>query len=165
MGTSFEKVYDRSASLWKDYRLDKLYINDKDSFNEVLRGFLENSIDTFHGCFNDLSYTAQEEQELNKDGILTQKTKYYFNVDLTSKEIYILALGISISLYEQNFNDVTQYELHLKNREFSMFSEAQNHKQRGEVLDKMREDLAWEIQQYQVVDNFDNLPFFGGGDK
>ena len=156
MGTSFESVLDRSLTLFKDYRLDNLFSTNTDVFYEFLRGFLLNSVDMFDGCLSDLSYTSVEEEI---DGEI--KTVYYFNETLSSKEIYILCLGLAIAWYNNDMMDVTQMRLHLNTRDFKTYSEQANLKQRSEVLNKMREDLSKNITEYQL-NNLSKIPFFGG---
>jgi hypothetical protein len=158
MGTPFSTIYDRFIAMVKDYRLDALYVKDKDSFYEFLKGFLLNSIDMFDGALQDLTYISQTETNNNVESIV-----YYFNNILTSKEIYILCLGVMIAWYQNDLNDVTQFRLHLNVKDFKTYSEQANLKQRSEVLDKMREDLSKHIIEYQLK-NLTSLPFFDGGD-
>lgn len=158
MGTPFSIIYDRSLSLLKDYRLDALYAKDKDSFYDFLKGFLLNSTDMFDGSLQDLTYTSQIETDTDGNNV----TVYYFDNTLTSKEIYILCLGVMIAWYQNDVNDVTQFRLHLNVRDYKTYSEQANIKQRSEVLDKMREELSRNITEYQLK-NIANLPYFNGG--
>lgn len=162
MGTSFLKVYDRAMTQFKDYRLDNLYQLDKESFYTLLRGFLLDSIDDFDGCLNDLSYISVDEETEDEQGQVVTTTEYYFNNDLSSKEIKILCLGLAIAWYNNDLSDATQFRLHLNVREYKAHSEAQNIKQRSDILDKMREELDRNITEYQIA-NISNLPFFGEG--
>lgn len=154
MGTSFESVLDRSLTLFKDYRLDNLFSTNPDAFYEFLRGFLLNSVDMFDGCLNDLSYTSVEEEI---DGEI--KTVYYFDETLSSKEIYILCLGVMIAWMTNNVNDITQMNLHLSSKDFHSFSEANSLQRKQEVLDKMIENLSKSIVEYQLA-NLNKIPFF-----
>lgn len=158
MGTSFVSVYDRFVTLITDYKLNNLYIKNKNSFNEFLRGFLLNSIDMFDGCLTDLGYNSLIEKDENNNDV----TNYYFNVTLTSKEVYILCLGLMVSWYQNDINDVTQFRLHLNTKDFKTYSENMNMKQRSEILDKMKEDLSNNIISYQLS-NLSTIPFFNGG--
>ena len=160
MGTSFKKVYDRAMTQFKDYRLDNLYKLDKESFYGLLKGFLEDSIDDFDGCLTDLSYEGVENVVNNDDGTTTTTIEYYFNNDLSRKEIKILCLGLAIAWYNNDLMDVTQFRLHLNTRDYKTYSENANVKQRGETLDKMREELDRNIIEYQIA-NLNKLPFFG----
>ena len=158
MGTSFFNVYERFMPMIKDYRLDNLYTKDKNSFYEFLRGFLLNSIDMFDGCLTNLDYNGIVEKDENGKDV----TNYYFNSTLSSKEIYILCLGLMITWYQNDINDVTQFRLHLNTKDFKTYSENMNMKQRSEILDKMKEDLSNNIISYQLS-NLSTIPFFNGG--
>lgn len=158
MGTPFVSVYDRFTTLITDYKLDNLYLKDKNSFNEFLRGFLLNSIDMFDGCLTNLDYSSLVEKDANNNDV----TNYYFNASLKSKEVYILCLGLMIAWYQKDINDVTQFRLHLNTKNFKTYSENANLKQKSELLDKMKEDLSNNINNYQLS-NLAKIPFFNGG--
>ena len=150
--TTFNNVIDRAMFLQQDYRLDKLYVNDNKSFTMFITQFLLNSIDTFDGVLDSLSYHSE---------VIDNNTIYVFDRDLTSKEIYILALGISIEWMSNNLLDITQMNLHLSTRDFKAFSEANNLQRKSEVLNTMRENYYKNITDYQLS-NISSLPFFGG---
>lgn len=166
--TSFEKVIDRATLLFKDYRLDKLYDKNVDAFMTYMRGQLLNSIDDFStSCLSDLSYHIELEED--KDNIVydedgneqyAQKEVYYFDQDLASKEIKILALGILINWSVQNINDITEMNLHTQGRNFKAYSEANNMTRKQEILDKLREQQSRDIEEYQLG-QLSKLPFFG----
>lgn len=150
--TTFNNVIDRAMFLQQDYRLDKLYVNDNKSFTMFITQFLLNSIDTFDGVLDSLSYHNE---------VIDNNTIYVFDRELTSKEIYILALGISIEWMSNNLLDITQMNLHLSTRDFKAFSEANNLQRKSEVLNTMRENYYKNITDYQL-NNISSLPFFGG---
>lgn len=150
--TTFNNVIDRAMFLQQDYRLDKLYVNDNKSFTMFITQFLLNSIDTFDGVLDSLSYHSE---------VIDDNTIYVFDRELTSKEIYILALGISIEWMSNNLLDITQMNLHLSTRDFKAFSEANNLQRKSEVLNAMRENYYKNITDYQL-NNISSLPFFGG---
>lgn len=150
--TTFNNVIDRAMFLQQDYRLDKLYVNDNKSFTMFITQFLLNSIDTFDGVLDSLSYHSE---------VIDDNTIYVFDRELTSKEIYILALGISIEWMSNNLLDITQMNLHLSTRDFKAFSEANNLQRKSEVLNTMRENYYKNITDYQL-NNISSLPFFGG---
>ena len=150
--TNFKVVYDRAMGRLRDYRLDNLFIKDEDAFYGFMRQKLYESIDTFNGCLSDLTYHSET---------VGAVTEWYFDSTLTTKETSILAYGLIIAWMEQNMLDITQMNLHLSTKDFKNFSESQNLKQKSETLDKMREDMAREITEYQLK-NLSNLTFFGG---
>ena len=80
----------------------------------------------------------------------------YFNADLTSKEQSILAMIIVYEWFLRETQDVRQFNNHLQTRDFKVFSEANNLKQKSDYSDKLREKYLYEIQQYQLnkLDDF-----------
>ena len=101
------------------------------------------------------------EEVIEKDNQLVRVTNYVFDNELSSKEIYILSLGVALGWYKKQLDDVTQFRLHLSNKDFKSYSEQQNLQRRLERLGAMEEDLSEEIQKYQLA-NLDKLPYFGG---
>ncbi len=159
MGTTFEAVYDRAVTLWTDYRLDNLYVNNQEAFKKLLKGFLLNSIDDFTECLTDLSWNSEDIITEHDDGTKTTTTVYSFDNDLTSKEIRILALGMCIAWYEKDMHDVTQFRLHLSTKDFRSFSEQANLKARSEILDRMREEHDRCINEYLTA-NLKTFSYF-----
>lgn len=158
---TFKNILDRAyTTLFTDYKLDKLVQVDEQAFYDFLGGFLVNSTDIFDSCLTDLSY-HEETRVIEKDNKFVTVTDYVFDNELTSKEIYILSLGVALGWYKKQLDDVTQYKLHLSNKDFKSYSEQQNLQRRLERLGAMEEDLSEEIQKYQIQ-NLDKLPYFGG---
>ena len=158
---TFKDVLDRVyTTLFTDYKLDNLIQVDEQAFYDFLGGFLINSIDMFDGVLNNLSYHEIEET-IEKDGTLVTVTNYVFDNELTSKEIYILSLGVALGWYKKQLDDVTQFKLHISNKDFKSYSEQQNLQRRLERLGAMEEDFSEEVQKYQIT-NLDKLPYFGG---
>lgn len=158
MRVTFKDVLDRCyTTLFTDYKLDNLIKIDEQAFYTFLSGFLVNSIDMFNGCLTDLSY--HEETVVDEEG--NDVVIYVFDNELTSKEVYILCLGVSLGWYKKAMDDVTQFKLHLSTKNFKSYSEQQNLQRRLERLGAMEEEFSEAITQYQL-NNLDKLPFFGG---
>ena len=158
MNTTFKDILDRVyVTLFKDYKLDNLKKIDEQAFYTFLGGFLVNSIDMFDGCLGNLEYT-EKDIEIGEDIIV--KT-YEFTRELSSKEQYILSLGVAIGWYKMHLDDVTQYELHLSSKNFKTYSEQANLAKRLERINVKEENLSKEITNYQL-NNLSSLPFFGG---
>lgn len=158
MRVTFKDVLDRCyITLFTDYKLDNLIKIDETAFYTFLGGFLINSIDMFNGCLTDLSY--HEETVVDEEG--NDVVIYVFDNELTSKEVYILCLGVSLGWYKKAMDDVTQFKLHLSTKNFKSYSEQQNLQRRLERLGAMEEEFSEAITQYQL-NNLDKLPFFGG---
>ena len=158
---TFKNILDRAyTTLFTDYKLDNLVQVDEQAFYNFLGGFLVNSIDMFDGVLNDLSYHA-ESRVIEKDNKFITVTDYVFDNELTSKEVYILSLGVALGWYKKQLDDVTQFKLHLSNKDFKSYSEQQNLQRRLERLGAMEEDFSEEVQKYQLA-NLNKLPYFGG---
>jgi hypothetical protein len=159
---TFKDILDRAyTTLFTDYKLDKLVEIDEQAFYTYLGGFLANATDYFDGCLSDLSYHPITET-IEKDNQLVEVKNYVFDNDLSSKEQYILSLGVALGWYKKQLDDVTQFKLHLSNKDFKSYSEQQNLQRRLERLGAMEEELSEEIIKYQL-NNIDKLPYFGGG--
>ena len=158
---TFKNILDRVyTTLFTDYKLDKLVEIDEQAFYDYLGGFLVNAVDYFDSALTDLSYHPVKEV-IEKDNKLVEVTNYVFDNELTSKEIYILSLGVALGWYKKQLDDVTQFRLHLSNKDFKSYSEQQNLQRRLERLGAMEEDLSEEITKYQLA-NLSKLPYFGG---
>lgn len=159
---TFKNILDRVyTTLVTDYRLDNLKKMDEKVFYTFLSGFLINSIDMFNGCLTNLNYREEEFISVDSIGQKTTRKEYIFEENLSSKEVYILSLGVAIGWYKKCMDDVTQFELHLSSKDFKTFSEQANIQRRMERLILMEEDLDEKIGKYQL-DKLDSLPFFGG---
>ena len=155
--TSFESIIDRSMSLIKDYRLDNLYKNDKESFIIFMSSLLLNSIDDFStSCLTDLSYHTETETNENLEDV----NRYYFDNDLSNKEISILSKGLAINWMSRNVLDVEQMNLKLNTKNFRSYSEANNLQRKQETLDRLKEEYSRNIEEYQLS-NLSKLHFFG----
>ena len=158
MRVTFKDVLNRAyTTLFTDYKLDNLSKMDEQAFYTFLGGFLVNATDLFSGTLTDLSYHS----EVIKDENGNDNIEYVFDADLSSKEVYILCLGVALGWYKKALDDVTQFKLHLSSKSFKAYSEQANISKRLERLGAMEEELSEAITAYQL-NNFDKLPFFGG---
>lgn len=154
--TPFTNIYDKALVVIQDYKLDNLANKDYASFLIFMKGMLESSIDLFNGTLKDLSWTERVDTEELQDGSVIEVDDSYFNADLTSKEQSILAMILVYNWFLRETQDVRQYNLHLKTRDYQLYSESNNLKQKSDYLDKLREKYLYEIQQYQL-NNLDDF--------
>ena len=155
MVVTFRNVIDRANMMFDDYRLNKFVSTDVNAYYSYMYGFVLNSIDMFSGCLVDLSYTEITVTEVDLETYID----YQFTNELTSKIVYILALGTTISWMEKNNKDVEQINLHMSGREFKLYSEANNLKQKQDALYRMMEDYDNKITEYQLA-NLSSMTFF-----
>ena len=154
--TAFTDIYDRALVVMQDYKLDNLANTNYDAFLIFMKGLLTNGIPFFNCCLNSLDYEDVEEQEINQNGEEVTVTNTYFIADLTRKEISILAMCLVYEWFKRDVNDAAQFRQKLSTRDFKTESSYQSLQKRSEYLDKMKEQIVQEIQNYQV-DHMDEL--------
>lgn len=160
--TTFKKIIDRAyGTSMSDYRLDMLIKKDPQTFYEWMAGFVENSIDMFDGCLTDLSYHI-DEKTIEKDGELVTVKEYIFDKDLSSKQQYILMLGVVLGWYRKDLDDVITFKAKLSSKDFKELANAAHLNTRQERLAAMEETLSEAITSYQLS-NLNSLPYFNGG--
>lgn len=152
MGTSFKEIVDLAYStLFINYKLDNLFQKDEDVFYDFLYGMLQNSLTMFNGALKDLSFHSNG-------------TYYIFDRELSYKEKYILALGISIGIYKRELDDIVVYRGKLSTKEFRDISNSSMLKARQERLSAMQEEFDQEITALQLnMMGIDGMEFFYGG--
>lgn len=97
---------------------------------------------------NAIAQFVECRQSLNYDAELRQ-----FDSDLTILEIYILSRYWVIAWWERETNNAAQIALKLKtSSSFTFNSEAQNFKEKQNVIDKLREEVDRAIQDYILLD-------------
>ena len=154
--TAFTDIYDSALIVIQDYKLDNLANTNYDAFLIFMKGLLKNGIPFFNCCLNSLDYEDVEEQEINQDGEEVTVVNTYFTADLTRKEQSILAMCIVYEWFKRDVNDARQFRQKLSTRDFKTEASYQSLQKRSEYLDKMKEQICQEIQNYQV-DNMDSL--------
>ena len=160
--TAFTDIYDSALVVIKDWTLDNLANTNYNAFLIFMKGLLKNGIPFFNCCLNSLEYEDIEEQELNDEGDEVTVINTYFTADLTPKEKSILAMCIVYEWFKRDVNDARQFRQKLNTRDFKIESSYQSLQKRSEHLDKMKEQICQEIQNYQV-DNMDALYAQYGG--
>lgn len=140
--TSFDTVIDSALAIIDDYKLRKLYNQDVDLFKARIDSLLIQSLPQFWQCRQSLDYNAENRE---------------FNSSLTPQETYILACFWVIAWWEHETNNAAQIalKLGLKNQ-YSYNSESQNFKEKGNIIDKLREEVDRAITNYllQSLDDY-----------
>ena len=160
--TAFTDIYDSALIVIQDYKLDNLANTNYDAFLIFMKGLLKNGIPFFNCCLNSLDYEDVEEQEINQDGEEVTVVNTYFTADLTRKEQSILAMCIVYEWFKRDVNDARQFRQKLSTRDFKTEASYQSLQKRSEHLDKMKEQIVQEIQNYQV-EHMDELYAQYGG--
>jgi len=133
MGTTFSEIYDRFMMLCQDYRLITLFQTSKEDFETYLFAWLENAIFDFSACNQGLSFDT-----------LTNT----FDETLTLDNILILANLMIKFWMMKNVLDITQMNLHVVDRDFKVFSEAQNLKEKQAALNMQTERCSQMLIDY-----------------
>jgi len=138
MATSFDDVIDMALVTISDYRLNKLYNQDEDSFKEYCDGFLLRAVPYFSDCRQSLDYDSDDRT---------------FTADLTKEEQSLLADLWCIEWYTKDNHTAALYRLHLQNSgSFKNHSESQNLKENSVEADKMREQFSRDLNRYLLKD-------------
>lgn len=140
--TDFTEVYDRFLKTVKDYNLNKLYDESAPSYKEfylALEGFIIRAITASKPVNEDLSFTLIEATPEDS----------FFNNTLEEEVIKVVNKNMVAAWFEEQRNDTSQFELHLQNADFKLHSEANNLKEKNVTLDKMREDIDYDIKSYK----------------
>lgn len=141
--TSFDKPIDAFLIRVQDYRLDNLRNNNINAFIKFLNGLVISSLDLFDSDIN-LDYTDMGDEKEETD-----LSSYYFNNDLPSKVISIIAHIMEYRWVEREINDIRAMNEKLKTRDFTVVNTPQIMQQKQELLDRTREKYLYEIQQYE----------------
>jgi predicted ATP-dependent endonuclease of OLD family len=154
--TAFTDIYDDALMVMQDYTLDNLANTNYNAFLTFMKGLLETGIPFFNCCLNSLEYQDVEEEEEDEYGDTVTVTNTYFTSNLTTKEKSILAMCIVYQWFKRDVNDSRQFRQKLNTRDFKTESSYQSLQKRSEHLDKLKEQICQEIQNYQI-ENMDAL--------
>ena len=140
--TSFDTIETRALAVIEDYKLKKLFDSSIDGFEKYCDGLLMVAIPQFYECLKSLRY-----DEVSRT----------FSEDLDEQEVSILANFFVITWWQRENNNAAQIALKLKtSQSFQFNSEAQNFKEKQNVIDKLREENARQINAYLAA-NLDSI--------
>ena len=155
--TSFETVYEQMMVSIEDYQLNNLYNKNYGAFVALMVDYIKSGIPEFTECLQSLTYSTQT--VVNADG--QSETLYYFDQDLTPKEISILSKTVLLRWWERHLQTVTSFENKVTLKDLRAMEIANGLKQKSVYKDKLKEEISYDIMQYQMG-NLSSLPFFGG---
>nr|DAL35952.1 MAG TPA_asm: hypothetical protein [Bacteriophage sp.] len=136
--TSFDKIEERALAIVDDYKLRKLLDQSKTDFMAKLDGWLIQCLPNFWQCRQSLEYDADERA---------------FTADLTDMEIYILSCYWVIAWWQNETNNAAQIALKLGLKaQYTFNSESQNFKEKGNIIDKLREEVDRATTKYLLQD-------------
>jgi len=132
-GTPFSDIYDLFLMTITDYRLTSLFEESIVDFETFLEAWLRFSISDFTICDQSLVYT--------------ESTKL-FTATLTDKNQIVLAKLMMMYWLKKEVADVTQFRLHVTDRDFKVPSEAQNLKEKQAYLITIKEECSQMLNDY-----------------
>jgi len=148
MGSSFSQVFDLFMIQIKDWRLQNLYESSVLDFEKYLSGFLVLSVPQFETvCNQSLAY---------------DETTSSFTETLAKDNLVILAQLMVEKWLEKEVQDVNQMNLHLQDRDFKVYSESQNLREKSTHLDKTKEYNSQAMTSYSYNKSTDWAKWFSG---
>lgn len=138
MGTTLNEIYDFFMMTITDYRLEDLFNTSQPDFENYLQAWLDFSIVDFSICDQDLNY---------------DDTTKEFPAVLSRDNKIVLATLMMKYWLQKAVNDVTQFNLHITDRDFKMASEAQNLREKKDHLNVVKEQCSQLLQDYAYKRN------------
>lgn len=144
MATSFTEIYDQFSMFVKDYNLIALYNASVSDYEIYLSGWLIPAITDFRNCNQSLAYTSST-----------------FTETLSTDNIKILALLMKKYWLKKEINDITQMNLHVQDRDFKTFAEANNMLEKRKTYQGDLEELSQQLTEYTLA-NTDWSSWYAG---
>lgn len=132
--TTLSEIYDIFMVAISDYRLIDLFNSSQEDFENYLQPWLESAITDFENICD---------QNLNFDNGTKE-----FPVILTRVNKILLSKLMVKYWLQKEVNDVTQFNLHVTDRDFKVASEAQNLREKASYLNIVKEDCSQLLQDY-----------------
>jgi hypothetical protein len=137
MATEFSQIYDSFMQRVSDYKLVILYNASVSDFEQYLESFILDSIEEFSPiCDQSLANSSSS-----------------FTATLTQKNIRILSMLMTRYWLQKEVNDVRQMSLHLQDKDFRTFSEANHLREKQAKYNGLREELSQELVNYKLNDS------------
>jgi len=138
-GTSLSEIYDLMLMKVTDYRLLDLFDTSQTDFENYLQAWLKFAIVDFSNTCN---------QDLTFDN-----TTKEFLVTLNLDNQVILATLMMKHWLSKDVNDVTQFRLHVGDRDFKTPSEAQNLREKSTYYNIVKEECSQMLIDYAYGKN------------
>ncbi len=140
MATPYSEVFDLFLTSIQDYRINRLYEKSVEDMENYLMSFLIKAIVNFRKCKTDL----EDRDDTNK----------VFNQTLSTDEKVILSNLMIVEWLTKEVNDILSLKNFLQDTDFKTYSQANNLKEKRELLTTMKEMVDKQIVQYSY-NNFD----------
>lgn len=136
--THASEVFDIFMSQITDYRLIELFNSSVTDFENYLQSWLIMAINEFTVCNQDLSFDT---------------TTKLFTLTLSNQNKFVLATLMMKWWLNKAVNDITQLNLHVTDRDFKTFSEAQNLREKVSNLNVIKEQCSQLLMDYAYGKN------------
>lgn len=140
MSTPYSDIFNLFLASIQDYRINKLYNQSVEQMENYLMPFLIKAITNFRKCKTDL----EDRDDTNK----------VFNQTLSTDEKVILSNLMIVEWLTKEVNDILSLRNFLQDTDFKTYSQANNLKEKRELLTTMKEMVDKQIVQYSY-NNFD----------
>ncbi|MBQ0114133.1 MAG: hypothetical protein KBT03_13470 [Bacteroidales bacterium] len=156
MGTTFMEIYtDWMLPVINDYKLDNLYIANRDVLFKFLQGFLKNGLTDFD-CLKPLTY--QEIDIFDEETGFTEK-QFVFDYELDDDEKKIIA-EIAVSKYfKRLIQDVKARMPYMSQREFKKEATAPVMKENDSWYNNLVSEYMEDIANYNMK-HIEELPYW-----
>lgn len=135
MATPYSEIFSLFLDSINDYKIDRLYLSAVENSADVyMTPFLIKAIPNFDNCQQDL-----------EDRDDTTRT---FNITLTTNEKVILSNLMVVEWLTKEVNDIRQMSLHLVDKGFTTYAEANNLREKKELLNSTRETVEKQMIRY-----------------
>lgn len=139
MATEFSEIYDNFMMKQTDYKLIALFNASQTDFETYLSSFLLDAIVEFSTiCDQSLAYSDSA-----------------FTETLTQKNIRLLALLMTRYWLKKENDDLRQMQLHVQDKDFRVFSEANHMREKQAKYNTLLEELSQEMTNYQLNNTVD----------
>jgi len=140
MATPYSEVFDLFLTSIQDYRINRLYEKSVEDMENYLMSFLIKAIVNFRKCKTDLEDRDDENR--------------IFNQTLSTDEKVILSNLMIVEWLTKEVNDILSLRNFLQDTDFKTYSQANNLKEKRELLTTMKDMVDKQITQYSY-NNFD----------
>jgi len=139
MATTYAEIYDLFLIQIKDWKLVQLYATSPTDFATYLKGFLILAVPSF--------------SDFCSQSLARNDTTVTFTETLTDVNKEILSLLMVEKWLEKEIQDIRQMALHVQDKDFKTYSEAQNLKEKSEYLSMTREKISQKITEQAWLNN------------
>jgi len=140
MATAYTDIYDLFQITIKDWRLDALYISSPTDWATYLEQFLVLAVDEFIRC----------DQSLARNDVSDQ-----FTETLTEKNQVMLGRLMVKFWLKKEVRDVRQMALHVQDRDFKTFAEANHMRAKEDALSRVTEEISQALVDYSYEHSID----------